>query len=385
MSSAMPVGVYARGFGKRARRLALVCMAVLLASCASHGPAPVAVYHPPAGGAGRTPLAAARLTRVSWQQVDGWQDDSLIGAAAALRANCSKLARQNDWARACAAAGQIDELDPASARSFFEGYFTPYQLANDDGSVQGLVTGYYEPELHGARVRHAPYLYPLYRWPAGYARGAALPERGRLIQSGMLSGAELVYVDDPIEAFFLQIQGSGQILMEDGSVLRLGFGGTNGQPYRSIGSWLIEHRELSPAQASMQGIKNWARMHPGQVEALLDVNPRFVFFKEMPGGATAMGEADGPVGALGVPLTPQRSIAVDPASIPLGMPVFLSTTRPLTNQPLNQLVFAQDVGSAIKGGVRADFFWGLGDAAGDLAGKMKQSGRMWLLLPSGAY
>jgi len=383
MSSAMPLFVGTRGFRGWAKSLGALMLALLLASCATRGPSPVASNNGSYGAPGRAGLASSRLTQVSWQQVEGWQDDSLIGAAAALRANCSKLARQADWARACAAAVQIDELDPSSARTFFESYFTPYQLANNDGSVQGLVTGYYEPELHGSRVRHAPYLYPLYRWPAGYARGATLPDRGRLVQSGMLGGSELVYVDDPIEAFFLQVQGSGQILLDDGSVMRVGFGGTNNQPYKSIGSWLIEHRELAPAQASMQGIKGWARDHPGQVEALLDVDPRFVFFKEMPSGSGgASTAADGPIGALGVPLTPERSIAVDPSAIPLGLPVFLATTRPLTNSPMNQLVFAQDVGSAIRGGVRADFFWGLGDAAGDLAGKMKQAGRMWLLLPN---
>jgi len=383
MSSAMPLFVGTRGFRGWAKSLGALMLALLLASCATRGPSPVGSNNGSYSAPGLAGLASSRLTQVSWQQVEGWQDDSLIGAAAALRANCSKLARQPDWARACAAAVQIDELDPSSARTFFESYFTPYQLANNDGTVQGLVTGYYEPELHGSRVRHAPYLYPLYRWPAGYARGATLPERGRLVQSGMLGGSELIYVDDPIEAFFLQVQGSGQILLDDGSVMRVGFGGTNNQPYKSIGSWLIEHRELAPAQASMQGIKGWARDHPGQVEALLDVDPRFVFFKEMPSGSGgASTAADGPIGALGVPLTPERSIAVDPSAIPLGLPVFLATTRPLTNSPMNQLVFAQDVGSAIRGGVRADFFWGLGDAAGDLAGKMKQAGRMWLLLPN---
>jgi membrane-bound lytic murein transglycosylase A len=203
------------------------------------------------------------------------------------------------------------------------------------------------------------------------------------MRSAALSGDELVYVDDPIEAFFLQVQGSGRITLDDGSVMRVGYGGTNNQPYTSIGRWLIDQGELTPARATMQGIKAWARAHPTRVDALLDVNPRFVFFKEMPSGEGALdGGADGPVGALGVPLTPERSIAVDPSSIPLGTPVFLQTTRPLTNTPMSRLVFAQDVGSAIKGGVRADYFWGLGDDAGDLAGKMKQGGRMWLLLPN---
>jgi membrane-bound lytic murein transglycosylase A len=223
----------------------------------------------------------------------------------------------------------------------------------------------------------------LYRWPYRFKPGAALPARAQLESSGALNGNELVWVDDPIEAFFLQIQGSGQVVMEDGTTMRVGFGGTNNQPYKSIGRELLDRRELTPAQATMQGIKAWAKANPSRVDALLDVNPRFVFFREMPGAETlAAGVGTGPVGALGVPLTPERSIAVDPSSIPLGTPVFLQTTRPLSNSPMNRLVFAQDTGSAIKGGVRADYFWGLGDDAGDLAGRMKQAGRMWLLLPN---
>jgi membrane-bound lytic murein transglycosylase A len=212
-----------------------------------------------------------------------------------------------------------------------------------------------------------------------------LPTRAQLERSGALEGNELVWVDDPIEAFFLQVQGSGRIVLDDGGVMRVGFGGTNNQPYRSIGRWLLDHGEITPAQATMQGIKAWARANPGRVAALLDTNPRFVFFKAMASSDAAASldpAAAGPIGALGVPLTPERSIAVDPTAIPLGTPVFLETTRPLTNAPMNRLVFAQDTGSAIKGGVRADYFWGLGDDAGDLAGKMKQAGRMWLLLPN---
>ncbi|WP_228882401.1 murein transglycosylase A [Paraburkholderia saeva] len=359
-----------------------VAVAAMLAACG--GGASVRPLSPPTGAAiipGQ--IASTRLTPVAWQQVPGWQDDSLIGAAAALRQNCARLARQPNWQRACAAAMQLDDLDVASARTFFETYFTPFQFANTDGTLDGLVTGYYEPLLRGSRVRHGVYQTALYRWPAGYRAGAALPARAQLERSGVLTGNELVWVDDPIEAFFLQVQGSGRIVMEDGSVMRVGFGGTNNQPYKSIGRSLLDRGEITPAQATMQGIKGWARSNPTKVDALLDTNPRFVFFREMPASDPAsQAGADGPIGALGVPLTPERSIAVDPASIPLGTPVFLQTTRPLTNSPMNRLVFAQDTGSAIKGGVRADYFWGLGDDAGDLAGKMKQAGRMWLLLPN---
>ena len=366
-----------------AGRAAAVAFAVLLAACGGNS-----VVRPSATAPGGTPivsgqLAAARLTPIAWQQVPGWEDDSLIGAAEALRENCSRLGREPRWKRACSAAAHLDDLDVAGTRSFFETYSTPFQFANGDGTLDGLVTGYYEPLLHGSRVRRGPYQFALYRWPAGQRPGAALPARAELERSGVLSGNELVWVDDPIEAFFLQVQGSGRIVLDDGSVMRVGFGGSNNQPYKSIGRWLLDHGELTPSQATMQGIKAWARANPSRVDALLDTNPRFVFFREMPLPEPALaGQDKGPIGALGVPLTPQRSIAVDPASIPLGTPVFLQTTRPMTNAPMNRLVFAQDVGTAIKGGVRADYFWGLGDDAADLAGKMKQTGRMWLLLPN---
>ncbi|WP_248320557.1 murein transglycosylase A [Caballeronia sp. Sq4a] len=362
---------------------ASIATAVLLASCGGGS-----YVKPGPSTAGGTPIttgqrASSRLTAVSWQQVPGWQDDSLIGATAALRQNCSRLARQPGWQKACAAAQSLDDLDMSAARSFFEAYFTPFQLANTDGTVDGLVTGYYEPLLRGSRTRHGAYQYALYRWPYRYKPGSALPARAQLERSGVLNGNELVWVDDPIEAFFLQVQGSGRIVMEDGSVMRVGFGGTNNQPYRSIGKELLDRGELTPAQATMQGIKAWAKANPARVDALLDVNPRFVFFREMPANDVMNASlGDGPVGALGVPLTPERSIAVDPSAIPLGTPVFLQTTRPLSNQPMNRLVFAQDTGTAIKGGVRADYFWGLGDDAGDLAGRMKQGGRMWLLMPN---
>ncbi|MDR6385886.1 membrane-bound lytic murein transglycosylase A [Paraburkholderia caribensis] len=358
-------------------------LAVLLASCGGGGAVRPSVSPPTGAAIIPGQIAAQRLTPVAWRQVPGWQDDSLIGAAAALRQNCVRLASQPTWRRACAAALMLDDLDVASARSFFETYFTPFQFSNTDGTLDGLVTGYYEPLLRGSRVRHGVYQTALYRWPSAYRPGSAMPARAQLERSGALNGNELVWVDDPIEAFFLQVQGSGRIVMEDGSVMRVGFGGTNNQPYKSIGRWLLDRGELTPSQATMQGIKAWARANPTRVDGLLDTNPRFVFFREMPSSEPAPGGgADGPIGALGVPLTPERSIAVDPAAIPLGTPVFLQTTRPMTNAPMNRLVFAQDTGSAIKGGVRADYFWGLGDEAGDLAGKMKQGGRMWLLLPN---
>ena len=196
-------------------------------------------------------------------------------------------------------------------------------------------------------------------------------ERG----SGALAGKELVWVDDPIELFFLQIQGSGRVVLDTGEILRLGYADHNGYPYTSIGKRLVDQGDLPLERASMQGIKDWARRNPGRVRELLDHNASYVFFRELPG------DLPGPIGALDVPLTPRRSLAVDKRIVPLGAPVFIATTYPLTDAPLNRLMLAQDTGGAIRGAVRADFFWGFGDDAAREAGRMKQPLRMWVLLP----
>ncbi len=351
--------------------------------------------------------APYRLSPVNWSDLEGWQEDSLSGVMPVLRANCQRLLEPSKknatppllWQQVCTKVQGIDvqesQRNLIGVRDFFEQNFIPFQLSSARGDVYGLVTGYYEPILRGSRTRHAPYLYALYRWPSQYPAGQKLPARAELLRSGALQGQELVYVDDPIEAFFLQIQGSGRVVLDDGKTMRVGYNGTNGQPYHSIGRWLVDRGEMTLSQTSIQNLRQWARANPSRVDELLAVNPRFVFFKEIttPASSTmALSEnttepeqlaasLPGPIGALGVPLTPERSIAVDPHAVPLGAPVFLSTTRPMTNEPLRRLVFAQDVGAAIRGGVRADYFWGLGDQAGDMAGRMRQMGRMWILLP----
>jgi membrane-bound lytic murein transglycosylase A len=190
----------------------------------------------------------------------------------------------------------------------------------------------------------------------------------------------LAWVEDPVELMFLQIQGSGQVELASGERLYLRYADQNGHPYRSIGRFLIQRGELSLEQSSMQGIKAWAAANPRKLREALDANPSYVFFREM---RQSSGTADGPVGTLGVPLTAGYSIAVDPRSIPLGAPVFLATTMPLSNQPLERLMVAQDTGGAIRGAVRADFYWGTGREAGTLAGRMRQQGRMWVLWPRG--
>ena len=284
---------------------------------------------------------------------------------------------------------------------FFESEFAPYQVINADNSKTGIVTGYYEPLLRGSRTQTTEYRYPIYAPPQDLITvdlSAVYPElanrrlRGRLVGNKLvpyfdrgnidadnapLKGLEMAWVDDPVEAFFLQIQGSGQIQFADGSKMRVGYADQNGHPFRSLAGALIRKRELKIEQTSMQGIKAWAQRNPAKVRQFMNVNPSYVFFKELPADLT------GPIGTLGVPLTAERSIAIDQRVIPLGVPVYLATTHPLSKEPLNRLVVAQDTGGAIFGAVRADFYFGFGDDAGNQAGRMKQSGRMWVLLPRG--
>jgi membrane-bound lytic murein transglycosylase A len=195
-----------------------------------------------------------------------------------------------------------------------------------------------------------------------------------------------VYVTDPVDAFFLQIQGSGRVALAEGGILRVGYADQNGQPFRSVARVLIDRGDLTVDEASMQGIRAWGQHHPDALPELLDENPSYVFFREVPPPLPGSLEAliDGPIGSLGVPLLAGRTIAVDPRAIPLGAPVFLATTEPLSDTPLQRLVMAQDTGGAIRGPIRADFFWGFGDDAGRQAGRMRQQGRVWLLWPNGA-
>ncbi len=313
----------------------------------------------------------------SWQHLPGWHDDNLLSAWSAFQTSCEKLARQPDWASVCNDARHVDPLDSRAIRRYFEQRFTPFTLINSDGSTVGTITVYYEPVLRGSRTRQGPYQVPLYRNLGNSSLMAA--SRSQLIKSGVLRGRELVWVDDPVEAAFLQIQGSGRIKLVEGGEMRVGFAGATDQPFQSFARWLLDHGEITPAQATLPGIKAWANANPGRVQEMLNVNPRFVFFRELDSGHKSN---DGPIGAQGVPLTPERSIAIDPKQIPLGAPVFLSTTRPLSNQRMQRLMLAQDTGSAIKGTVRADFFWGHGDEASLNAGRMKQPGQMWVFLPN---
>lgn len=336
----------------------------------------------------------------SWEDLPGWRDDDPALAWPALLASCRALDKLDAWRSTCTAARTLELSDRVTVRRFFETHFTPHQLRNADGNGTGLITGYYEPLLRGSRAPSARYRYPVYGVPgdllvidltASHPELKGMALRGRVdagrvvpyydraqIENGEapVRGREIAWVDDPIDLFFLQIQGSGRIRLPGGETMRVGYADHNGQPYRSIGRWLVERGELSLEQASMQGIKAWARRNPSRLSELLNHNPRYVFFREVPS------DASGPVGALGVPITPRRSVAVDPRFVPLGAPVYVATTWPNSERSLNRLMLAQDTGSAIKGAVRADFFWGFGDEAGALAGRMKQDLQMWVLLPA---
>ncbi len=344
----------------------------------------------------------ARFSAASWEDLPNWGAGALAPSLVALLQTCAAIGTQPVWQPVCTDARNLPEKSKnRKLQEFFEDHFTPYQVINGNGSVTGLITGYYEPVLSGSRTRSERYRFPLYSQPDDLLTidlSNVYPElkhkrlRGRLqgnrvvpyysreeieINDPPLKGKELVWVDDPVDAFFLQIQGSGQVKLDDGEIMRVGYADQNGYPFRSVGRYLIQQKILRPEQVSMQGIRAWAQKNPDKLDSFLNFNPSYVFFRELPLNLP------GPIGSLGVPLTAAHSIAVDRRSIPLGVPVYLSTTWPYSSKPLNRLMLAQDTGGAINGGVRADFYWGPGDEAGRLAGMMKQSGRMWVLLPKG--
>lgn len=381
-------------------------MSLLLSACVTPPRPPAAVRPAPSAPTQPVPKAEAikpadYLRAVSYEELPGWAGDDLSQLWPAFLVSCEVLIRRSGWLEVCSDAQQMNGADSVAIRNFFESRFVPHQVRNPDGSVSGTVTGYYEPLLRGSRTRGGLFQTPLYRPPPDLLTvdlGGLYPElknmrlRGRLSgnkvvpyftraeleQKGLPQGTELVWVDNAIDAFFLQVQGSGRILLDESKeTIRLAYADQNGHPYKSIGRYLIDRGELRLKQASMQGIKAWAAANPHRLQELLNANPSVVFFRE----EAIIDASKGPRGALGVPLTERRSVAIDPQFITLGAPVFLSTTQPNSDQPLRQLMMAQDTGGAIRNPVRADFFWGFGHEAGELAGKMKQAGQMWLLLP----
>ena len=387
----------------------LPLLAALVAGCVSVAPprasGPVVPTVPTTSpGPVAPPAKTEMLQPVSFKDLPGWGSDDVRESWSAFMASCDVLIKRVDWKEPCSIARSVNARDVAAVRQFFEAFFVPHQVRNADGSDTGLVTGYYEPLLRGARKRGGVFQTALYRVPDDmlavdlsgiYPELKAFRLRGRLQGSkvvpylsraelskpGVLDGKELLWVDDPIDAFFMQVQGSGQVQLADtGTTVRLAYADQNGHPYKSIGKYLVDRGELTLDQASAQSIKAWYVAHPERRQELLNANPSYVFFKE----EAITDSKKGPKGALGVPLTANRSIAIDSAILPLGAPVYLSTTQPNSAVTLQRLMMAQDTGGAIKGAVRADYFWGFGSEAGEKAGRMKQRGMLWVLLPKTA-
>lgn len=347
------------------------------------------------------------LKPAQWEELDGLatnNSNSLSFAWPAWMLSCTTLVNKPMWKSTCNAATLVNNQTASKPNdeavlAYFKQNFSVYKTTNIDGTDTGVITGYYEPLLKGSRTKSSKYPYPLYQTPNDLITvelDSLYPElkykriRGKLVGNKLvpyysraeieadaspIKGREFIYIDDAIDVFFLQIQGSGLVQLENGEQVHVGYADQNGQAYNSIGRLLIERGELNASNASMQGIKNWARNNPTKLRDLLNSNPSYVFFRELPAGLP------GPLGALGVPILGERSVAIDPKYVPLGAPLFLSTTEPNSTKPLKRLMIAQDTGGAIKGGVRADFFWGSGPEAGAKAGAMKQTGQIWVLLP----
>ncbi len=337
---------------------------------------------------------------VSWADLPGWNQDQHAEVWPALLNNCNKLGTEPDWETICAAAQALNTPDNAAAKAFFEAHFQPYRLLADNGKEDGLITGYYEPLLHGSLEPDDRHQFALYQRPDSllivdldelYPDLKGKRVRGRIEGNKVvpfynrteidgseapLKGQELLWVDDLAEAFFLQVQGSGRVELPDGRIVGVGYADQNGHAYRSIGKVLIDRQEIAREDVSLFSINDWLTNHPDQATELLNQNPSYVFF-------SLREDVDqGPIGSLNTPLTPMRSIAVDRDMIPLGSLIWLDTTSPVSGKPLQHLVFAQDTGGAIKGELRADLFWGTGDQAEQGAGTMKQRGAFYRLKPS---
>ncbi|RZU36878.1 membrane-bound lytic murein transglycosylase A [Fluviicoccus keumensis] len=389
------------------RSLLLVLSFAILAGCVSH-PVPPVVPKPEPGKTEpvkpevppKPEAPTARYLPAEWIALPDWPGEKLLATWPAWLNSCKRLASRPVWKDACAEAVMLDPKDDETVREFFERRFSPWRIESSTGAQSGLITGYYEPLLTGG-LSAKPGRVPFFSVPEDLLTldiGSLYPElkgrrvRGRLvgktvtpywsradISSGKLTGNPkvLAWADDAVEAFFMEVQGSGRIKLDDGSMIRLGYADQNGHPYKSIGRWLVDQGELTLDQASMQSIRAWAAAHPERLQEMLNANPSQVFFRILPG-------TDGPIGALNVPLTDEASVAIDPKFVPLGTPLYLATTRPNSGKAMNRMVHAQDTGGAIAGPIRADFFWGFGDQPGELAGKMKQQGQIWLLWPKDA-
>jgi membrane-bound lytic murein transglycosylase A len=368
----------------------------------------------------RSPAPASRpvLTQVSFAALTGWDDSDARAALAAFRRSCVVLAGEPpmramggagyagtvaDWTGVCAAApgGNVDR---DAARRYFETWFEPLRVS---GGLSGdaLFTGYYEPEILGSRRRHGPYTAPIYGEPddlltadlglfnenlkgehitGRVQAGAFVPyfNRAEIDANGLSHAPVLLYANDPVRVFFLHIQGSGRARLDTGEFVRLAYAGQNGRPYTPVGRTLIRQGAIDRSRMSMQAIRGWMQAHPGAARNVMESDQSFVFFHVAPLGDPSLGSP----GSEGVPLTPEASIAVDEHLHPLGAPFFVTANAPdadpsKPDRALDRLFVAQDTGGAIRGAARADVFWGFGHDAESIAGRMKSSGQMFVLLP----
>ena len=368
------------------QRLQLLVIVGMLASCASRAPLPTAP--PPAPVPPDNTVRADAITHpksrwvpVPWSELPGWNADTLYDAWNAWIRSCEKPAA--GFAALCADVRRLSIASEGEQRAWMVERLQPYRVESLDGAAEGLLTSYYEPVMVAARKPGNGYNVPLYRTPASLGSRKPWYTRQQIDTlpqvRAELQGREIAWLADPVEAMALHIQGSGRLRITeaDGSqnTVRVAFAGTNDQPYKSIGTWLLQ--QGATRDASWPGIRDWLAANPQRQNELLWQNPRYVFFREE--ALSGTDAAFGPRGAQGVALTPGRSIAVDRQSIPYGTPVWLATPGPTAS--LQRLVLAQDTGSAILGAVRADYFAGWGSEAGDLAGRLKQTLRLWVLWP----
>ena len=343
---------------------------------------------PPGPAPGATIVQVrSRWVASAWHELPGWASDRPSELWPALLRGCERPAP--GWAGLCAQARSAvasgNAFSDDATRAWLEKRLQPYRVEAHDGALEGLITGYFEPLVEASRTPRNGFRHALHMPPSDLAARSPYWSRRQLdtlpaAQAG-LRGRELAYLADPLDVLLLQVQGSGRLNLAgpDGKhkLVRVAYAGHNDLPYQSVGRWLIDQGELRAGEASWPAIRQWAKNNPKRINELLWANPRVVFFRE-----EALPDPQlGPRGAQAVPLTPQRSVAVDPQSIPYGTALWLDTTEPLSNAPLRRLVMAQDTGSAIVGAVRADFFWGWGDEAEAQAGRMKQALRMWVLWP----
>ncbi|TDM08228.1 MAG: transglycosylase [Ideonella sp. MAG2] len=375
--------------------LCLLCMA-LLAGCQWLPKAKAEPGRPPSAQPAPAPATAklewpaglverprARWVPAAWGDLPGWGQDRASEVLPALRRSCVRPAE--GWLMLCTQLRTQVLNDDVATRRWLEDSLRVYRVESLTGETQGLLTGYYEPLMNASRLPTDTRSVPLWAPPPDLASRRPYWTRQELeslpAAQAAVKGREIAYLEDPLDALVLQIQGSGRLRLQepDGSerMVRIAYADHNGHPYRSVGRWLIEQGELKASEASWPGIKEWMRRNPQRLQEVMWQNPRMVFFREEP----LPNPSIGPKGAQGVPLSPGRSVAVDPQSIPYGSLMWLDATEPLSTKPLQRLVVAQDTGSAIVGAVRADFFWGWGEEAEAQAGRTKQALRTWVLWP----